>query len=57
METKLSELAARTAAMEHAAETTKKLIHQLKINYFKERRRSATQKQLESFVVHELAKI
>jgi F-type H+-transporting ATPase subunit gamma len=56
MEAKLSEVAARASAMEHAKEVTKKFIHQLKITYFKERRRATTQKQLESFVVHRIGK-
>jgi len=52
METKLSELSARTVSMEHASVKTKELIGKLTLGYLKERRRFITQKQLESFTVH-----
>ena len=53
-ETKLSEFSARTVAMEHAAVKTKGLIHKFTLDYSKERRRVATQKQLEIFAVHKI---
>jgi F-type H+-transporting ATPase subunit gamma len=49
LETKLSELSARTVAMEQAATETEHLIRRLTLDYAKERRRIITQKQLESF--------
>jgi F-type H+-transporting ATPase subunit gamma len=52
METRLSELSARTVSMEHASVKTKELIGKLTLGYLKERRRFITQKQLESFTVH-----
>ncbi len=52
METKLSELSARTVATEHAATKTDDIIKKLKLDYAKERRRSVTQRQLESFAAH-----
>lgn len=52
METKLSELSARTVAMERAASKTDELIKKLTISYVKERRRRITQGQLESFAAH-----
>jgi F-type H+-transporting ATPase subunit gamma len=52
METKLSELAARTVAMEQAATKTQSLISKLSLDYAKGRRRIVTQRQLESFTVH-----
>lgn len=52
METKLSELSARTVAMERAASKTDELIGKLTISYAKERRRRITQGQLESFAAH-----
>jgi F-type H+-transporting ATPase subunit gamma len=54
LEAKLSELSARTVVMEHAAVKTEDMIKELKLEYFKERRRNITQKQLESFTVHNL---
>ena len=54
METKLSELSARTVAMEHASAKTDELIKKISLNYLKERRRAITQKQLESFAVHKI---
>lgn len=54
IETNLSELSARTVAMEHAAVKTAELIQKLNLNYMKERRRAITQKQLESFSVHRI---
>ncbi len=52
METKLSELSARTVATEHAATKTDDIIKKLRLDYAKERRRSVTQRQLESFAAH-----
>lgn len=52
METRLSELSARTVAMEHASAKTSRLIQKFTLDYLKERRRVITQKQLESFAVH-----
>ncbi len=54
METKLSELSARTVAMEHAAAKTKELIKKLELDYTKQRRRTMTQRQLESFASHQI---
>jgi len=54
METKLSELSARTVAMEHATEKTKELIQKLTLDYTKERRRIITQRQLQSFAAHKI---
>ncbi len=56
LEAKLSELSARTVAMEHAADKTDKLVGKLNIDYAKERRRSVTQRQLESFAAHKVIK-
>ena len=53
METKLSELSARTVAMEHASAKTDELIKKLKINCAKERRRRITRGQLENFAARE----
>lgn len=47
----ISELSARTIAMESAAAKTQQIIKKLKFGYFKDRRLFTTQKQLESFVV------
>ncbi|CAN5162842.1 ATP synthase F1 subunit gamma [soil metagenome] len=52
VEAKLSEFAARTIAMEHASAKIKKFSSQISQEYFKERRTSVTQKQLESFTAH-----
>jgi len=52
IETELSELSSRTVEMEHAAAKTNELIRKLSADYTKERRRALTQKQLESFAVH-----
>ena len=54
MEAKLSEFSARTVAMEQASKNTEKMIHDLMLTYFKQRRRIITQRQLESFSVHKL---
>ena len=54
METKLSELSARTVATEHAATKTEEIIKKLTLDYAKERRRSITQRQLESFAAHKI---
>jgi F-type H+-transporting ATPase subunit gamma len=56
IETELSELSARTVEMEHAAAKTNELIRKLSADYAKERRRALTQKQLESFAVHNILK-
>ncbi len=53
-EAKLSELSARTVVTEHAHSKTEKNIRYACLDYFKNRRRLITQKQLESFVVHNL---
>ena len=52
LEAKLSEFSARTMTAEHATLKTKDLIRKTQLEYFKERRRTITQKQLESFMVH-----
>ena len=54
LEARLSELSARTVAMEHAAAKTDELIKKLILNYLDERRISITQKQLEAFSVHKI---
>ena len=54
METKLSELSARTVAMEYAATKTKELIKKLILNYTKKRHRIVTQRQIESFNTHKI---
>ncbi len=54
LEAKLSEFSARTVAMEHASEKTKKLIARLNLSFRKERRRLVTQRQIESFSVHKI---
>lgn len=54
METKLSELSARTVAMEHATTKTVDFIQKLKLDYTKQRRRIITQRQLESFITHKI---
>lgn len=54
MEARLSELSARTVAMEHASAKTDELIKKINLNYLKERRRAITQKQLESFAAHKI---
>ena len=54
IETKLSELSARTVAMEHATTKIEKLIQKLALDYTKERRRIITQRQLESFIAHKI---
>ena len=56
MEAKLSELSARTVAMERAADKTDKLVSKLSLDYTKERRRAVTQRQLESFSAHKVIK-
>lgn len=52
METKLSELSARTVSMEHASTKADEFIKNSTLNYIKDRRRFITQKQLESFTAH-----
>ncbi len=54
METKLSELSARTVAMEHSAKKTKEFIKKSTLYYAKNRRRIVTQRQLESFIAHKI---
>jgi len=54
METKLSELSARTVAMEHAAAKTEEFIQKLTLDYTKQRRRIITQRQLEIFAAHKI---
>jgi F-type H+-transporting ATPase subunit gamma len=51
-ETTLSELSARTVAMEHARVKTDRLIQKITFDFLKERRQIATQRQLESFTAH-----
>lgn len=52
LETKLSELSARTVSMEHATAKTEGFIKQAELSFVKERRRLFTQRQLESFTSH-----
>jgi len=52
LETKLSEISARTVAMEHASITTENIIQKITAYYLKQRRLIETQKQLESFSIH-----
>lgn len=54
LETKLSELSARTVAMEHAGAKTKEFIWRLTASFRKEHRRIITQRQLESFTAHKV---
>lgn len=54
LESRLSELSARTVAMEHATVKTNQLIERLSLDYMKVRRKSITQKQVESFVAHKV---
>ncbi|MCL4360323.1 F0F1 ATP synthase subunit gamma [Patescibacteria group bacterium] len=53
-ETRLSELSARTLEMEHAAEKARHIARGLMHEFHKTRRKIATQRQLESFIVHTL---
>lgn len=53
IEAKLSEISARTVAAEHAAAKTKESIQNLIIDYSKERRKITTQRQIESFIIHQ----
>jgi ATP synthase F1 gamma subunit len=53
LEAQLSEFSARTVTAEHAASKTKEIRQSLRLSFLKERRTAITQKQLESFVVHE----
>ncbi len=52
METKLSELSARTVAMEHASVMSDRLVRQMFAEFLKARRQTMTQKQLEIFSIH-----
>lgn len=54
METKLSELSARTVAMEHASTKTDQFIKKLALDYTKMRHKIMTQRQLESFTNHKI---
>ncbi len=54
LETKLSELSSRTISMEHAANTTDKLIKKITFKYRKNRRLTVTQRQLENFTAHKI---
>jgi len=54
LEAKLSEFSARTVNTENARVKIEKIIKNLKLAYFKERRRDISQKQIESFLVHKL---
>ena len=49
LETRLSELSARTVSMEHASEKTKEMVTRLRLVRSRTRRQLLTQKQLESF--------
>ncbi len=53
LETRLSELSARTITTEHASAKTSNLIDKNKSEYLKDRRALATKKQLESFVANQ----
>jgi len=55
LEAKLSELSARTVAMERAGEKTDKIVKRISLNYLKERRRAITQSQLETFAARKAA--
>jgi len=52
VEAKLSELSARIVSAEHAAAQTDELTKRLSVDYFKERRKTVTRRQIESFIVH-----
>lgn len=52
LETKLSELSARTTTTEHGAEKTEEKTDKMRVQYRKERKQDNTQRQLESFVAH-----
>ncbi len=54
MESKLSEFSARVITTEEAAIKTKEVIKNLKLTYFKERQKNLTQRQIESFVAHQV---
>ncbi|PIR78668.1 MAG: hypothetical protein COU28_00335 [Candidatus Magasanikbacteria bacterium CG10_big_fil_rev_8_21_14_0_10_36_16] len=54
LESKLSELSARTVAMEHATVKTDELIKKIKLNFKKDQRRIITTRQLESFTAHKV---
>lgn len=54
LEAKLSELSARTVAMEHANIQTRDVIQKLNHSFTKERHRTMTQRQLESFAAHKI---
>ncbi len=51
-EAKLSEFAARTVAMENAGAKAQEQMDKARLQYFKERRRDFSQKQIESFFAH-----
>jgi len=53
IESKLSEISARTIATEHATAKTQENIKNLTMSYLKERRKISTQKQIESFIIHQ----
>jgi F-type H+-transporting ATPase subunit gamma len=52
LEAKLSEFSARIVEAEHAASKTKDIIQALRVAFLKERRKTMTQRQLESFIAH-----
>ena len=54
MEAKLSEFSARVITTEQATTKTKQAVQSLRLAYFKERQRNITQKQIESFVAHQI---
>ncbi len=56
IESRLSELSARTIAMEHATIKTEGIIKDIKLTYTKQRRKIVTQRQIESFVAHKIIK-
>lgn len=52
IETKLVELSKRALTLENARAKIEKIIENLRLSFFKERRKVLTQKQLESFMAH-----
>ena len=54
LEAKLSEFSSRTIEAEHASSKSKDIIKSLQLSFVKERRKSSTQGQLESFIAHKI---
>lgn len=54
MESKLSELSARTVATEHASAKTEELLGGITLEYLKTRRRELSQAQMENFIGHRI---